>query len=591
MSKSLGVLTLDLVTKTSGFVQGLSKAERASDKAKKKFQKDLGALTRQAKIASAAFAAGAAAMIGTSIKTADESRKTAQAIGLTTEALTGLRWAANQSGVSNEDLTTSFRRFSQSINDASNNIGKGKEIFEALDISIKNNNGTLKDSETLFYETANALAAMDDGLQKTAFASEVFGRSGGKLIPLLNSGEEGIKKLTAEAEKLGLVIRDDTAKQAELFNDSLAILNSSFRGVANQVAADFLPVMSEVADAMATAKKEGDGVTDTADLFTAAIKEVSKVVIGATAYIETYGKALAGLVFIASEVPKGFDAIKNAVSLVGDELDSNIKKYDEYLKRVEQIGSEVSKSTSDTSGSGFVAPFKAQDEGGTGAKTEDELKALEDSFKTELELLTEKHNQENEILAQAREQNLATVKSYDDLELMLAQRQAAQLNAIDEMRRKQRIAIYTDMFSNLSTLMNTQSRKAFEVGKAAAYANAVVNGYSAAVKAYEGGLKVSGGIPAVGAAFAATALAATGAQIQAISATKFGGGGGGAGGGTSNTQAVNNATSPVNAAPQAAQERNVFVRGIDKNSLYSGELLLDLINNELSNGGKIIANG
>lgn len=581
MSKSLGVLTLDLVTKTSGFVEGLSKAERASAKSKKQFEKDLDSLKRSIGYASVAFVAGATAMIGSSIKIADESRKTAQAVGLTTEALTGLRWAASQSGVSNDELTASFRRFSTSINDASNGIGKGKEVFDELGISIKNTDGTLKDSETLFYQTANALAAMDDGLQKTAFASELLGRSGSKLIPLLNGGEAGIKTLTDEARKLGLVISDETAKNAEIFNDSLAVMGSTARGVANLVVANFIPVMAEMAQSLANADKESGFAAEAADAFTSAIKGAASVVIGAVGYIDTYAKALAGIVFIASQVPEGFDAIKNAVSLVGDELDANLKKYDEYLTRVGNIGTEspVAQETGGTSvGAGGEIDTKAQDK----------ITALEDSFKTELELLQAKHEEENAILAAAREQGLETTQSYDELELMLAQRQADQLKAIDDLRAKQKLDIYRSMFSNLSTLMNTESRKAFEVGKAAALAGAIVDGYAAAVSSYDKGAEIGG--PVLGAAFAATSLAATGAQIQAINSTKFGGGGGGAGNGTSNTQAVNNASQPV-AQQTSGADRNVFVKGINKGDLYSGEQLLDLINNELSNGGKIIANG
>lgn len=587
MSKSLGTLTLDLVAKTSGFVEGLSKAERASAKSKKQFEKDLNDLKRNIKFASAAFAAGAAAMIGTSIKMADESRKTAQAIGLTTEALTGLRFAASQSGVSNEDLTTSFRRFSQTINDASNGIGKGKEIFDALNISIQNTDGTLKDSETLFYDTANALSQMDDGLQKTAFASELLGRSGAKLIPLLNGGEEGIKALTAEAEKLGLVISDETARNAEIFNDSLAVLTSTARGVSNEVVANFIPVMSEMASALAESNKESGFVQESGEALTSVFKAVAQVVVGAVGAIDTYAKALAGVVFIASQVPEGFDAIKNAVSLVGDELDANVKKYDSYLERVKQIGEEAAQTeVAAPAAAGVVAPFGDDRNAGP---SQNDISALEDSFKTELELLQEKHEQENELLAQAREQKLETVRSYDELELMLAERQAEQMRQIDEMAKKQKLDIYSQMFSNLSTLLNTESRKAFEIGKAAAYANAVVNGYEAAVASYEKGASIGG--PPLGAAFAATSLSATGAQIQAISSTKFGGGGGGAGSGASNTQAVNNASQGVQPQQQAGQDRNVFVRGINKNDLYSGEQLLDLINNELSNGGRIIANG
>jgi hypothetical protein len=103
------------------------------------------------------------------------------------------------------------------------------------------------------------------------------------------------------------VISDETGKAAELFNDSLSVLNSQFRGTANLVAANVLPIMSELAAAFADSAKEGDGAKKSAEAFTSAIKIVAQVAVGAVAYVETYAKALAGLVFIASQVPKGME--------------------------------------------------------------------------------------------------------------------------------------------------------------------------------------------------------------------------------------------------------------------------------------------
>ncbi len=84
---------------------------------------------------------------------------------------------------------------------------------------------------------------------------------------------------------------------------------------------------------------------------------------------------------------------------------------------------------------------------------------------------------------------------------------------------------------NLSTLMSSESKKQFNIGKVASISSAVIAGYDAAVNSYKAGAKVGG--PVLGAAFAATSVLATNAQIQKIRSTSFGGGGstGGAVGG------------------------------------------------------------
>ena len=70
--------------------------------------------------------------------------------------------------------------------------------------------------------------------------------------------------------------------------------------------------------------------------------------------------------------------------------------------------------------------------------------------------------------------------------------------------------------------MNTESRKQFEISKAAATAQAIVDTIAAAQGAYKAmvGIPVVG--PALAAAAAAAALAAGYARVQAIQSTQFG---------------------------------------------------------------------
>ncbi len=91
-----------------------------------------------------------------------------------------------------------------------------------------------------------------------------------------------------------------------------------------------------------------------------------------------------------------------------------------------------------------------------------------------------------------------------------------------------KLEVMGNFFSTLTPLMESNSRKQFEIGKAAAIAETIVNTYSAAMAAF----KSMAGIPYVGYALGAAAAAsvvATGLRnIQQIRGTQFGGGGGGA---------------------------------------------------------------
>lgn len=242
-------------------------------------------------------------------------------------------------------------------------------------------------------------------------------------------------------------------------------------------------------------------------------------------------------------------------------------------------------------------------QGGTNAKDEDANKQLQDKLQriregnmSELELLREKMAQENAIINEAKEKQLIgdkewrelmlqNLSQFEDKQTAIEKKNSDERQRLAEMEQRAKLQAFSNMFGNLSTLMNSESRKQFEIGKAAALAGALVSGYSSMVKAYEGGLKVSGGNPAVGAAFAAAAGAATAVQINAIRSASFGGGGtpgGGTAGGGSVTGGINARGEPVQ--NQQTQGQTLTLQGINPDDLFSGRQLIDLINKAQKDG-------
>ena len=74
-----------------------------------------------------------------------------------------------------------------------------------------------------------------------------------------------------------------------------------------------------------------------------------------------------------------------------------------------------------------------------------------------------------------------------------------------------------DGLAILEGLMNTNSKKMFKIGQAAAIARATITGVEAAINAYNSGMQLGGPFgPAVGAVFMAASIATTAAQISKI---------------------------------------------------------------------------
>lgn len=176
----------------------------------------------------------------------DRAKKMSQSLGLTTEALQELEYAAKIGGVEQREFTTAIRQLSNSANDASLGLETYKRAYDFLGISVIGTEGKLKNTDIILAEVADKFKSMEDGAKKTAIANDLFGRSGAALIPLLNEGAAGIAKLRTEALEAGKVISDKDARASEEFNDSLTRLFAAIVGIRNQVGVGLIPVLTEL---------------------------------------------------------------------------------------------------------------------------------------------------------------------------------------------------------------------------------------------------------------------------------------------------------------------------------------------------------
>jgi len=109
---------------------------------------------------------------------ADSLNKLSQKTGITADGLYALSAAAELSDIDFTSLEGSLSKFSKGIGEASMGTGNAKNAFERLGVSIKNQDGTLKDSYAILVELSDKFKDMPDGASKATTAMELFGKSG-----------------------------------------------------------------------------------------------------------------------------------------------------------------------------------------------------------------------------------------------------------------------------------------------------------------------------------------------------------------------------------------------------------------------------
>lgn len=287
-SAKIGALHVALGLDSAQFNSGINKAEGGLGK----FGKTAGIAL--AAVATAAVAAGAA--LGVAVKGAidhaDELSKTAQKIGVATEALSRLEWAAKLSDVSLEQMSTGLRKLSQNMLEVSQGRGaQAESSFAALGISVTDATGALKSADEVMTEVADKFSRMEDGSVKTALAMNIFGRAGTQMIPMLNMGRQGLADMAAESDRLGQTISGETGRAAEEFNDSLTRLDAVFSGIVNRIMVQALPALNNLTGTLSDPGFQS-AISNTTTLFVGLADVIARTVMLAGALVDILPKAV-----------------------------------------------------------------------------------------------------------------------------------------------------------------------------------------------------------------------------------------------------------------------------------------------------------
>lgn len=174
----------------------------------------------------------------------DKLIKTARQVGLPVEQFSALTFAADQSGISIDELGRGFRNMARNVAGGS---AQFTEALSAIGISFEQFAGLSQQERLLLL--ADKFSSLRESGNKTAIAMRILGEEmGPRFINLLNNGRDGLTAYIDEADRLGVTIDENTAKAAEKFNDNLDRLSRNIKSVAQSIAAKILPALADMSD-------------------------------------------------------------------------------------------------------------------------------------------------------------------------------------------------------------------------------------------------------------------------------------------------------------------------------------------------------
>ena len=273
-SKSLGTLTIDLIAKVGGFLSGMDKAERATEKWAKQVQKDAAAssaalLSVGGAVQAAALAAGTAgfALLKSTSEQVNATDQWAKSLKMSTQELLAWQFAAEKAGVAGDNMADIFKDLSDKIGDAVlNKSGEAVDALNSLGLSADKLSKVSPDKQLL--AIGEALGKISTNAGKVTIL-ESLGNDLSKLLPLFDNNNAKLNQFIQLAKDYGVAPDpqsiDDLIKVNTLFQN----MEAQVKGLKMEIAAglahvDLSPLnnsLSEIHDVL-TDPKVLQGIAD-----------------------------------------------------------------------------------------------------------------------------------------------------------------------------------------------------------------------------------------------------------------------------------------------------------------------------------------
>lgn len=188
--------------------------------------------------------AGLVGMAKSALEGGDAMYDLSQKTGMSVESLARFKKAASTTGTDLESVAKASMKLSKGLFDAGQD-GKGPaaEALQKLGISAKDAEGKLRSADDVMLAVATKFKAMPDGVNKTALAMQLFGKSGADLIPMLNQGGDAI-------EKMKVKMTSAFAEKADEYNDKLTALSGKVGALGMDIVVALLPALTTITNAM-----------------------------------------------------------------------------------------------------------------------------------------------------------------------------------------------------------------------------------------------------------------------------------------------------------------------------------------------------
>jgi hypothetical protein len=192
------------------------------------------------------------------VEAATSLERTATILGVTTEKLEQYRYAAGDAGVKTEDLDAAFRTLARNVGQAAAGTagdlsglalkgGHAAKTLKALKIELTEG-GKPREASEIFADLADKIQATVDPTTRLQIATDVLGKHGATLIPLLEKGRAGLEEAKEQLDLLGGTTSKEFIASSKKIEESQHRLSVGWGNLQQKVAAGIFPMFEKLID-------------------------------------------------------------------------------------------------------------------------------------------------------------------------------------------------------------------------------------------------------------------------------------------------------------------------------------------------------
>jgi len=529
--------------------------ERFSTKVSKGVTAAAGAFV---KFAPAVGAASAAMAVFNGISRADDIAKLSRRLGISTEALSRLGFAAKSTGVEFSTLTMGLQRMTRRISEAAQGSGEAKDAIRELGLDAQRLNQLAPEKQ--FALIADAMEGVSNQSDRVRLSMKLFDSEGVALIQTMEGGSRALDEFSRKSDQLGNTLSAEQAAKAEDAQEAIDELSAAFVGLNTQLSVAVIPVLTAVTDGLTSIIEQANKLPGVFD----------NVAIAGRYLNEQIGLAPEGSTeaLVRSLKPELFG--DDASGAANDNAQPDAESVAANFGGV--IPSPVNKPDSPDAES-VAAKFSGL------IPTPEEQSIVEQYRSEELERIRTHEAEITSIRNQFAAERLGQIFNFADQELSI-------FDSMFQNMEKGQARNFGAMMNNFGQFAQ-QSQKG---AKALGLAMMAIDMFKAIQGAYAFGSSIGG--PPVGAAMASLAAAASVSNINKLKSQQY-----------SANQNSFSAPSPASASPNTTQgqieqarsapqqtTRNLNINVRNRSGIFTKEDVRDLItsiNEELGEGAQL----